>query len=69
MGPRIRPVMVTITVEAVIDDGNTLTPIPLQPIQIPATIFEQFDLGEQVAVLQAQLDSHALHGDGSGLTG
>ena len=57
MGARIRPVMVTITVEAVLDDGETLKPIPLAPMQIPAGEFSRFNLEENMAHLQAQIDA------------
>lgn len=54
---RVRPVAVKILVEAVLDDGETLTPIKMQPVEMTAAQFDEFDLDAQVAWVQGQIEA------------
>lgn len=57
MNKRIRLVTATVAVHAVIDDGDTLTPVQVDPITLTPTQWQDFDLMDQLNALQAQLDS------------
>lgn len=39
------------------DDGDTLTPLTVQPVQLSATELEHFELGPLIEQLQSQIDS------------
>lgn len=54
---RIRPIAVRVTVQAVVDDGESLTPIELQPVEMTASQFGEFDLDAQVAWVQEQIEA------------
>lgn len=56
---KIRPVSVTVQVEAVLDDGENLTPVAVAPIRLNMDQFARFDLAAQIADLQGQLDAGA----------
>lgn len=53
---RIRPISITVHVEAVIDDGENLVPVEISPLRMSPVSFESFDLKTQLEELQAQLD-------------
>jgi hypothetical protein len=57
---RARLVSVTVQLNLVTDDGTNLDPIPVQPIQVRAVDWPQFDLGLQLADVQRQLDESAV---------
>lgn len=59
MSARIRPVSVTLSIEAVVDDGEILTPVQIAPVRLMPAQLAQFDLIERIADLQAQLDAQA----------
>lgn len=54
---RIRPVQVTVSIGAVVDDGETLTPVSVEPVAMSVAQFQAFNLAEQIGTLQAQLDA------------
>lgn len=53
---RARLVGVVISLEVVADDGDTLHPIELQPLRVPASEWAGFDIDITLAQVQAQLD-------------
>lgn len=55
-GPRVRLIAVTLQLQVVADDGDTLNPLQVQPITVVAKDWETFSLEAQVADLQRQLD-------------
>lgn len=56
MTERVRPVSVTVQIDAVIDDGDTLTPIRSRPVTIPARDWDAFSLDTAIAQMQEQTD-------------
>lgn len=57
---RVRVIAVHVTVQAVADDGDHLTPLDVQSLVIPFAQWEAFSQGgveRAVAALQQQLDS------------
>lgn len=57
MAGRIRPIVVMLQIEAVVDDGETLTPVQIAPIRLAPEQLAQFDLVAQLAQLQEQIDA------------
>jgi hypothetical protein len=58
MAGKLRVVSVTVQVEAVIDDGDHLTPVPIQPARIAAKDWDAWaaqGLAASLEVLEAQL--------------
>lgn len=56
---RIRVVQYLVTPVVVVDDGENLTPLDVQPIQVPAARWEEFvsgGLAQALAALQEQVD-------------
>jgi hypothetical protein len=54
--PRARLVTATVQLQIVADDGETLHPLQIAPIQVAASEWPTFDLNAQVADVQRQLD-------------
>ncbi|WP_344003845.1 hypothetical protein, partial [Microbacterium paludicola] len=52
---RVRPVSVKVAIGAVLDDGETLTPMSMQPVEMTASQFAGFELAVQVAWVQEQI--------------
>jgi hypothetical protein len=52
--PRVRLVGVTLQLDVVTDDGETLTPVRVQPIPVTAAQWPTFDLGPVLAEIEAQ---------------
>lgn len=52
---RLRLVGVVINLDVVDDDGDTLTPVQVQPIPITAAAWPTFDLGAVLAEIERQL--------------
>jgi len=57
MQRRVRIVRFVVAIEAVIDDGDNLTPLPLEPVPYAAADAARFDLDHIRAVLQRQVDA------------
>ena len=57
MAQRIRPISAQITLTAVVDDGDHLTPVVIDPMTVSAIDFPGLDLTAIVADLQKQLDA------------
>lgn len=57
MAGRVRPVVITVQLEAVLDLDDVLTPLQIPPLGLTIAQFAQFDVHAYVASLQAQLDS------------
>lgn len=55
-----RPRIVSITVQPVVlmDDGVTLTPLPVAPVEVPAHVWDTFASGG-LAAIQAQVEELA----------
>lgn len=53
---RVRLVAVRLQVEAVSDDGETLTPLGLQPLTLTAGQWPTFDMGAYLAEVTTALD-------------
>jgi hypothetical protein len=53
---KVRPVSITITVQAVVDDGDTLTPVQIDPVQLTAAQYPGFDLVAELAGLESRLN-------------
>jgi len=53
---RARLVTAQVALQVVVDDGETLTPIQLEPITLTAAQWEGFDIRAALAGIQAQLD-------------
>ena len=53
---RARLVTATVSLQVVADNGETLTPIRLEPITLTAAQWEGFDMRAALAGIQAQLD-------------
>lgn len=59
MRSRLRVVSFTVQVNAVADDGEHLTPVPIEPVQIPAAEWDQWvarGLPVALRVAEAQLN-------------
>lgn len=56
---RARLVSVTVQLNLVADDGATLDPIAVQPIQVRALEWASFRIEDQIADVQRQLDEGA----------
>jgi hypothetical protein len=54
--PRVRIVRFVVSIEAVVDDGENLTPLPINPVPYAAADAALFDLGHIREVLQRQVD-------------
>jgi hypothetical protein len=52
--PRLRLVGVTLQLDVVTDDGETLTPVRVQPIPITAAQWPTFSLDEVLAEIEQQ---------------
>jgi hypothetical protein len=52
--PRVRLVGVTLQLDVVTDDGETLTPVRVQPIPITAAQWPNFSLDEVLAEIEQQ---------------
>lgn len=61
MSPRLRIAAVTVQVQLVADDGDTLTPVPVDPITISGADWPNVVplVADAVARLQAQIDPPA----------
>lgn len=53
--PRTRLVAVTVQLDVVTDDGDTLTPVGVQPIRLTAAEWHQWSLDATVAEIDRQL--------------
>lgn len=54
---RVRPVAVQVIVEAVLDDGESLTPVNMKPVEMTAAQFAEFDLDAQIDWVQGQIEA------------
>ncbi len=59
MAVRVRPISVTIHVEAVADDGVTLVPLQIEPVKLTASQFEHFSLVDEMAQIEESLIKQA----------
>jgi hypothetical protein len=57
--PRARLVTATVQLQVVADDGTTLHPLQIAPIQVAASEWPTFNLDAQLADVQRQLDQGA----------
>lgn len=53
--PRVRLVSVVVQLNLVADDGNVLEPLNVQPIQVPAKEWPNWDVARVIAEAQNQL--------------
>lgn len=58
--PRARLVSVSVQLNVVADDGETLHPLQVAPVQVVANDWKHFDLDAQIADIQAQLGPRAV---------
>lgn len=56
---RLRLVGVTVALDVVVDDGDTLTPIQVQPIPVTAAQWPTFDLAAVLAEIETQAVAQA----------
>jgi hypothetical protein len=57
---RVRIVRFVVNIEAVVDDGADLTPLPVQPVPYAAADASLFNLDHIRDLLQRQVDAAAL---------
>lgn len=65
MSARVRLLRVTVQPEFVVDDGDTLSPLPLQAVEIPAAQWIEFaadNFAKAIAAIQEQVDQAAAEG-------
>lgn len=58
--PKARLVSVTVQLNAVADDGTTLHPLQIAPVNVTAADWPEFVLDGQLADVQRQLDQGAV---------
>lgn len=54
---RVRLVTVTLHVEAVVDDGDTLAPIRIDPVKLTAAELARFDIAAELAQVEATINA------------
>jgi hypothetical protein len=52
-------VRATLVVEAVVDDGDTLTPFPVEPLHLTTAQLATFDIDKALAPLREQVEADA----------
>ena len=56
---RVRIVRLIVNIDAVVDDGENLTPVTVQPVTLTAAEAGRFDVAAIAAQLQAQVDQQS----------
>jgi hypothetical protein len=57
---RVRIIRFVVNIEAVVDDGEHLTPLTIQPVSYTAADATLFDLEQIQAIIQRQVDAEGL---------
>lgn len=64
---RVRIIGFTVNIEAVVDDGDHLTALPVQPVRYAAADAALFDLDHVRQLLQRQVDAASVPAEAPGL--
>lgn len=60
---RVRPITITVQVEAVTDDGEFLVPLRIDAVKFTVAEFEQFDLAAELAQIEEAINASAVQDD------